>query len=511
MRCPDDPWPRVALSFQLSFNPLNSDGKAVAQDMTDIASLVRCHAERSPNSVALDFDGVEILWSEFATRVEGFARNLLATVPGNRIAITLPNGPDLVVAMFATLRAGKSFQVFDPEWPENIRASVAETLGPDLVIGTANIELLLEGECGGEAPLDVLSRADVRAPFYTGFTSGSTGTPKGFRRNQLSWLESFRRDGEIFDLSGDDVFVSLGNLAHSLFVYAVFRGLYAGGKTVFYQRFRPDRILHSIAQTSGTVVYGVPTQYDALVAAACGGTVLQSVRLILVSGAKLPDALKPPLRLLFPNALICEFYGTSEHSYITYARDGETPSGSVGKPFSGISVQIRDAAGDALPVGDVGRIFVESPLLFDGYELADNPTLERDGDALFVGDLGYLDEEGFLFLTGRSDRMFVSSGKNIYPEEIETVVAAYPSVRHACAMGIEDARRGQRPVALVQLELGRNCSSQELKAWCRERLLLHKVPAQFHQVDYWPMTASQKTDVPRLCEWLNSGSTRTLR
>ena len=179
---------------------------------------------------------------------------------------------------------------------------------------------------------------------------------------------------------------------------------------------------------------------------------------------ELPDILKPPLRRLFPNALICEFYGTSEHSYITYARDGETPSGSVGKPFSGIAVQIRDAAGDALPVGGVGRIFVESPLLFDGYELADNPTLERDGDALFVGDLGYLDEEGFLFLTGRSDRMFVSSGKNIYPEELEEVVAAHPSVKYACAMGIEDTRRGQRPVALLQLESGRDCLSRELKA-----------------------------------------------
>ena len=209
---------------------MNLDCKAVTQEMTDIASRVRYHAERSPGSVALDFDGSEILWSEFATRVEGFARKLFAKVPGNRIAITLPNGPDLVVAMFATLKAGKSFQMFDPEWPENIRASVAETLGPDLVIGAANIELLLKEECGGEAPLDLLPRADVRAPFYTGFTSGSTGTPKGFRRNQLSWLESFRRDGEIFDLSGDDVFVSLGNLAHSLFVYAVFRGLYAGGK-----------------------------------------------------------------------------------------------------------------------------------------------------------------------------------------------------------------------------------------------------------------------------------------
>ena len=490
---------------------MNLDCKAVTQEMADIVSRVCCHAERSPGSVALDFDGSEILWSEFATRVDGFARQLFATVPGSRIAITLPNGPDLVVAMFATLKAGKSFQVFDPEWPENIRASVAETLGPDLVIGAANIELLLKGECGGEAPLDLLPRADVRAPFYTGFTSGSTGTPKGFRRNQLSWLESFRRDGEIFDLSGDDVFVSLGNLAHSLFVYAVFRGLYAGGKTVLYQRFRPDRILHSIAQTGGTVVYGVPTQYDALVAAAHAGTVLQSVRLILVSGAKLPDALKPPLRRLFPNALICEFYGTSEHSFITYARDGEIPSGSVGKPFPGIAVQIRDAAGEALPVGGVGRIFVESPLLFDGYELADNPTLERDGDALFVGDLGYLDEEGFLFLTGRSDRMFVSSGKNIYPEELEEVMAAHPSVKYVCAMGIEDTRRGQRPVALLQLESGRDCSSRELTAWCRERLPLHKVPTRFHQVDDWPMTASQKTDVPRLREWLNFGSTRTLR
>ena len=479
--------------------------------MTDIATVIRHHAMCSPEDVALEFDGSHICWREFVAGIDALAQRFAGMVLEDRIAFSLPNEVLFVQAMFAAVKAGKCFQVLDPEWPDQTVNDVVTTLQPNTLINESNLDLLVQDVCSARVDPKVWPQVNVCAPFYTGFTSGSTGMPKGFRRDQKSWLESFRRDGEIFNLSREDVFVSLGSLAHSLFVYAVFRGLYAGAKTIFYRRFRPDRIIQSIARSGGTVIYGVPTQFDALIAAAHGGLELSSVRLVLTSGAKLPTALHSSLNRLFPKAAVCEFYGTSEQSYITFARDNDSPLGSVGRPFPGVDIRILDDSGNMLPAGSAGRVFVDSPLLFDGYELADNPTMEWCGDALFVGDVGYLDEDGFLYLAGRADRMIVCSGKNIYPEEIEAVLAAHPAVSRACVIGVSDSRRGQRPVALLQIAPELSCSMREIKSWCREQLPLYKIPSQIYEIDEWPMTVSQKTDVPRLTELLRLNGLWELR
>ncbi|PPR61668.1 MAG: putative acyl--CoA ligase YhfT [Alphaproteobacteria bacterium MarineAlpha4_Bin2] len=488
-----------------------ADRTAVDRAMTDIATVIRHHAMCSPEDVALEFDGSHICWREFVAGIDALAQRFAGMVLEDRIAFSLPNEVLFVQAMFAAVKAGKCFQVLDPEWPDQTVNDVVTTLQPNTLINESNLDLLVQDVCSARVDPKVWPQVNVCAPFYTGFTSGSTGMPKGFRRDQKSWLESFRRDGEIFNLSREDVFVSLGSLAHSLFVYAVFRGLYAGAKTIFYRRFRPDRIIQSIARSGGTVIYGVPTQFDALIAAAHGGLELSSVRLVLTSGAKLPTALHSSLNRLFPKAAVCEFYGTSEQSYITFARDNDSPLGSVGRPFPGVDIRILDDSGNMLPAGSAGRVFVDSPLLFDGYELADNPTMEWCGDALFVGDVGYLDEDGFLYLAGRADRMIVCSGKNIYPEEIEAVLAAHPAVSRACVIGVSDSRRGQRPVALLQIAPELSCSMREIKSWCREQLPLYKIPSQIYEIDEWPMTVSQKTDVPRLTELLRLNGLWELR
>lgn len=480
--------------------------------MEDISTAIARNAALHPELAALIFEDEIVNWACFKQLVDRASSYLELHAPGDRVALSLSNSLELAFAVFGSVRAGKAVHVLDPAWPGHTSRNVLERLHLDFVLNSSDIcdfnrYLSLEDE----PTTGTVQQADPFAPFYTGFTSGSTGTPKGFRRDQRSWLESFRGDRELFSLSADDVFVALGSFSHSLFMYAVVRGVYAGGTTLFFAQFRPDRILRCIEEAGGSVVYGVPTQYDALSMSAKGsGKTFSHVRLVLSSGAKLPDDLKERLRCVFPMAEICEFYGTSEQSYVSVARDRRTPAGSVGYPFPGVRVTILDDNGAELPRGEIGRVFVESELMFQGYELAENQTLERVGQALFVGDMGWRDEQGFLYLTGRSDRMIVSSGKNIYPEEIEAALIAHSDVGMACAMGVDDARRGDRLVAIVKPNPASAVTSSALIAWCRDRLPLYKVPMIYYQLSDWPMTVSHKNDLPSLRDALNGGSVERL-
>lgn len=484
-----------------------------------IAAAIRNHARSRSLETALVFDREEMSWEALAIAVERLGDRFASIDAGGKIALSLPNSQALVLLILGAIRASRQVQVLDPDWPPDIREPVLQTLKPKSIVANLGIqggecidpygaidEILTGLGCDGRAAFEALPPGDPSRIFYTGFTSGSTGTPKGFQRSEQSWIDSFRGDNVEFSFTPDDVFVALGSLAHSLFLYAVLRGLYAGGTTVFFRQFRPDRILRRLAERRGSVVYGVPTQYDAMASVAeASGARCPTVRIVLSSGAKLPGALKQRLRKVFPQAEICEFYGTSEQSYVTVARDGETPPGSVGRAFPGVDISIRDTSGHAQPTGGTGHVFASSALLFRDYELAVNPALVRVGEAISVGDVGYLDSKGYLYLVGRSDRMIISSGKNIYPEEVENVLIGHPSIAAAAVIGISDPRRGSRLLAVLRVTEAPPDLRRDLISWCRERLPLYKVPMVYVECSDWPLTASHKTNLPVLRSLVKAG------
>lgn len=486
----------------------------------DIASVLQRHAEAFPTKTALRFENQSVSWADFAAAVDVCAQGLMHRAEGRRVALSLPNSLSFVLLACACIRAGREIQVLDPGWPEHLRRYVLEKIKPDLLVtDIAELEaadkvllsnpLATVGEIANALckkspgrPI-ALPPVDTLSAFYTGFTSGSTGVPKGFTRHQKSWIDSFRGDIDAFGFSPADTFIAPGNFTHSLFMYAVIRGLYAGGTTIIFRSFRPDRCLHSLTEVNGAVVYGVPTHFDAIAAAARCRT-FSGVRLLLSSGAKLPDDLKARLGEVFPDAEICEFYGTSEQSYVTVGRD-ETPPGSVGRAFPGVEIRILDEAGAALTAGEIGRVYVESPLMFMGYAMADNPQLARVGDAFCVGDMGYLDEAGNLFLVGRADRMLIVSGKNIYPEEIEQVIVAHPDVSMVAVFGLQDERRGQRLVAALKVNEAALVKRADLNGWCRDKLQQYKIPTTYVAAEEWPLTPSHKTDYAQLMAQVEAG------
>jgi len=486
-----------------------AEGRSAA---TNVTSALAVHARQRPDRLALIVDDQTLTFSHLENVVGRLATYLAEQQPGG-IALHLPNGLALALLVLAAARAGREAQVLDPGLPLDTTRAVLAAVRPALVVsadaaiaaGTltvrsdATADELLE-VCGAPAQPRTMPACDPEAPFYVGFTSGSTGEPKGFRRSHRSWLESFRGDGIEFGLGNEDVVLAPGNLTHSLFLYALVNGLHAGASVVLCRRFRPNVVPRLIREHRATVLYGVPTQIALIIDAVeeRGEGPFPELRWVLSSGAKWFSGFTPRLRRIAPRARFAEFYGASELSFVTVAKDGEQiPEGSVGRAFAGVTITIRDRKGRRLPTGRTGRVFVESPLVFSGYAYGGDGGCLHAGNAVSVGDMGYLDEHGFLHLVGRANRMIVTSGKNLYPEEVERVLERHPDVAAAAVLAFPDRRRGERIVAIIAAG-GDMPRQKDLIAYARGALPLFKVPRTYGFVREWPLTRSGKTDLAAL-------------
>lgn len=436
-----------------------------------LAAAIVAHAAAKSDAPALICDQAAVSGRDLAAGIENAARLVRHAVH----VVEMRNDAGSIMSFLGGVRAGRASAVFDPGWPRKMRDELLGALETDPV------------PTGAEDP---------GADFYIGFTSGSTGTPKGFRRSAQSWIDSFDAANRAFGIGAGDTVVALGNLIHSLFMFGVLHGLYVGARTRMLATFRPDRALQILGEEKSAVVYATPTHLQLLAAeAAKRGAALPGVSCVLSAGAPLAGVSGEGLKRLFPNARVFDFYGASELSFVTYATLGRTPPGSVGKPFPGVDIGILDSEGNACPAGETGHIFVASPFAFSGYVNAADDTLRRNGKAISIGDMGYLDEAGNLFLSGRADRMIVSAARNVHPEHIEAVLNANPSVAASAVVGIDDSTLGKRLVAAVVPKSGAELTRAKLSRWCRERLVAGEVPSRFVGLPDLPMTAAGKPDL----------------
>ena len=385
-----------------------------------------------------------------------------------------------MVAFMGIIHSGRCAAVSDPDWPSAVRDNVKRELGTALT-----------QPCTTQA-------ATPSSPFYIGFTSGSTGMPKGFRRHHQSWTESLRVCLDTFGTDAASCVMAPGRFSHSLFLFGMVLGLWSGAGVVVQDRFSASRLMEALRTGHTPCLVAVPSQLLLMLELATRRKLspIDGVRLILISGARWMRDRTTALQALFPNARIVEFYGASETSFIAWMdADAAAPPQAVGKPFSNVDIDIRHPQ----PPFGTGQIFVRSPMLFTDYVGAsiDTTAAVRDGDWLSVRDMGYLDAQGYLCLVGRENRMLVTQGKNLFPEEVESVLMGCPGIAHASVQGVPDPIRGQQVVAILNTT-GTALAAKDLAKHCRQHLESYKVPKRFIACSQWPLTASGKTDHPAL-------------
>ena len=410
---------------------------------------------------------------------------LRATAPATLMVDDALPMTQRIVDFLGIITSGRCAAVGDPDWPPRVRKAVLASLS------TQAAEL--------PAPRP-------ESPFYVGYTSGSTGTPKGYTRNHQSWTTSFRACLEEFGPHASSCILAPGRDSHSLFLFGMMLGLWSGAGIVVQERFSAAAVLDTLRRGFTPCLVAVPSQLMLMLEVArhrdCAP--IEAVRLILISGSRWIRARTAELRALFPCARIIEFYGASETSFIAWIdTDEATPAPVVGQPFKNVEVQIRD-------IGEgegAGLIYVRSLMVFMDYVggTADSTAAIWDGDWLSVRDLGYLDEQGRLCLAGRQNRMLVTQGKNLFPEELESVLQTHPAIVSASVQGVDDPLRGLQVVALLELRqdpADKPPTSRQLAAWCRQCLEAYKSPRRFYVCQDWRLTPSGKTDHRALAQSL---------
>ena len=391
---------------------------------------------------------------------------------------------DRLVDFLGIITSGRCAAVGDADWPPPVRQAVLATLQH--------------------------TSADMPAPqsssaFYVGYTSGSTGTPKGFARDHQSWTSSFRACLEEFGLHASGRILAPGSDSHSLFLFGMLLGLWSGAGVVVQTRFSAAAVLETLRDGHTPCLVAVPSQLMLMLELAKHRSLapIEGVKLVMVSGSRWIRARTPELRVLFPSARIIEFYGASEASFIAWMDSDESACASVvGRPFKNVEVQIREPDNDG-----VGLIYMRSPMLFIDYVggADDDTAALRDGDWLCVRDLGYLDAQGQLCLVGRQNRMLVTKGKNLFPEELEVVLATHPAVANVSVHGVDDPLRGLQVVAVLQWNRELRVALPtplQLTAWCRQSLEDYKSPRQYFVCQNWPFTTTGKTNHRALAQSL---------
>jgi long-chain acyl-CoA synthetase len=315
-------------------------------------------------------------------------------------------------------------------------APVAEDADTDL----ARLRRLLQGGATFRAGPDGIAPAPDLAPGrFTTRTGGTTGRPKVIRRSHASWIASFEVNRAALGLGPDDAYGIAGSLAHSLALYAAVEAAHLGADIHQVAGQQPRGQVRTLAEAGATVLYATPTQLSLM---ADAGPPLPAVRHVLCGGGAMSAPLKQALARFCPNAVLREFYGASETSFIAWS-DADTPAGAVGRPYPGVTLRLE-------PLDDShAEIWVQSPYLFDGYDAGDSPATRRDGAFVTIGELGRLDAAGHLTILGRRDRMVTIAGQNVFPEDIEGWLLRQPGVRQAAVLPVKDARRGTVLTAVV--------------------------------------------------------------
>ncbi|HHY60779.1 MAG TPA: long-chain fatty acid--CoA ligase [Clostridia bacterium] len=471
--------------------------------------------------------GETLTYRELWQRINALAAGLasLGVRKGDRVALYLPNGAPFIISFFAALRIGALAVPFNIQLKQYEIAQVLGHAQPQVIIGAAEE---LEAEVApvlaqlpaapkivkvgagsnigpGEkdfdfllahAPLQGLPVPADRDPAAIYYTSGTTGVMKGALVTHGNLVSIAKINGHyLLGLNNQDRVLGIAPYSHVYFFQVVLGPLVVGAAAVTLPRPSPRLALAVMEKYRVTHVSTVPTMFRYLLRHYREGHYdVSSWRVAGSAATSIPLSLVQEIKETFGVDFFDTYGCTETSSTITYTRLRHYKPGSVGPPAHGVKVKFIDEAEREVPVGEIGEIAVQSPGVFAGYWRDPEKTREsftRDG-WFKTGDLGYRDEEGYIYIAGRKKDVIISGGYNIYPWEVEQLLLGHPQVAEAAVVGRPDPDLGEKPVAYLVLKPGCRPSPEEFIAFCHQHLAKYKCPRQVVFLESLPKSGSGK-------------------
>jgi acyl-CoA synthetase (AMP-forming)/AMP-acid ligase II len=470
-----------------------------------LPSIVRGAAARFPERAAfVSPDGKTLSYAGLDRRSDAVAMGLLArgVTAGDVVALVLPSTVDYVVTYIAASKIGAITAGVNPRYTSAERNAVLEVAQPALVVDADDVAPL-ELPTGTPPPLS----DDPDRLVAIVFTSGTTGIPKGAMFGNRELAAIGRADIADFDAESSwgqgGPIVAATAFAHIGSMTKMPWYLKLGTTSYLIDRWRAIDVLRLVSEHRMVSVGGVAPQLALLLREPTFDNFdLSSVRTIVMGGAFSPPALVEEARRRFDAAYSIRYSSTESGGVGTgtaFDADDEEALFTVGRPRGDVELEIRGADDRPLTSGEVGEVCLRSSSMMRGYwrdAAATTETLRQGW--LHTGDLGWIDDQGCLRLGGRSKEMFVRGGYNVYPLEVEAVLAAHPGVADVAVVPRPHDVMGEIGVAVVVPSPERAPTLAELREFAAERLATYKLPEAIRFVDALPLTAMQKIDRPRL-------------
>ena len=471
-------------------------------------------AIRQPDTVAVIDDEGEATFDEINRRSNALARGIqeAGISPGDVVGVMCRNHRGFVETLIACCKVGANAVLLNTMFAapqlaevgrrESIRAlfydeefgTLIESFRgmPRFVVYGAGVDPAIGEVIANHAdhdpePPSIESR-------FTMLTSGTTGTPKGAKRGSPKGILPIASVLSRLPLRAGERTMIAAPLFHSWGLGQFQLGLLLGTTYVLNRRFDPEVTLRAVSEHRCTSLAVVPIMMQRILALPDDikrKYDLSSLRVTAASGSALPGHLATEWMDTFGDNLY-NFYGSTEVAMASIAtpEDMRAAPGTVGKPPLGTSVAILDGQGQRLPNGETGRIFVANAITFEGYTSGDDK--ERLGGMVSSGDLGHFDDDGRLFVDGRDDDMIISGGENVFPREVEDLIASHRSVAETAVIGVSDGEWGQRLKAFVVLRSGADLSEDGVRVYVKQRLAGYKVPRDVVFIDALPRNATGK-------------------
>ena len=432
-----------------------------------------------------------------------------SVAPGDRVAIWLKNCPEFVSVLFGILQAGAVVVPINNFLKPDEVTYILKDCGAKVLVSDATMKegtdrlrqaisglQIFETESLGrsnDSPPGV-NRQTERDLAVIIYTSGTTGRPKGAMLSHGNLLHNVESCRQVLQAVSFDRFAVLLPMFHSfMLTVGIMLPICVGGSLVLVKSLHPPKnIIGEIIRNQATILPAIPQLFRTLANAPLPPNL--PLRLCISGAAPLPVEVLKEFNARFPIPLL-EGYGLSEASPVVTMNPIQGPwkAGSIGLPIPDVEVTIQDESGKMMPPREVGELCVRGGNVMLGYLNQPEETRKvMRGEWLLTGDVGYKDEDGYIYITDRKKDMLLVNGINVYPREVEEIIYQFPGVKEAAVVSRPDVRKGEQPVAFVAANDGATIESKALVQFLRGKLADYKVPRQINILPALPRNATGK-------------------